>query len=64
MGCNTDDLWLMLPLSLPSLVRTGTGGTSTADSRFDEGRGADGDRVIPGKGGIGGGNSLDGGGTA
>lgn len=51
----------MLPL--PSLVRVGTGGASEPESRFAEGRGADGDRDIPGRGGIGGGGSLDGGGT-
>jgi hypothetical protein len=50
-------------LSLLALARVGIGGVSKPDSRFGDGRGADGDRCIPGSGGIGGGASLDGGGT-
>lgn len=50
-------------ISLLALARVGIGGASEFDSRFGEGRGAEGDRCIPGRGGKGGGASFDGGGT-
>jgi hypothetical protein len=50
-------------LSLLALARVGMGGVSEPNSRVGEGRGAEGDRCIPGSGGKGGGASLDGGGT-